>query len=60
MVITTVSDTSKLDGVVDSFPPDEGCEVLDEEMNEEEWDKNGNKNVTDSNDTHNLINWGSL
>ena len=25
------------------------------EMNDEEWDKNGNKNVADSDDTHNLI-----
>ena len=41
-----------MDGVVDSVPPDEGCAVLDEEMNDEEWDKNGNKNVADSNDTH--------
>ena len=35
--------------------PDEDCEVLDGEVNDEAWDKNGNKNVADSDDTHNLI-----
>ena len=35
--------SEKLDGVVDSVPPDEGCEVLDGEVNNEEWDKNGKK-----------------
>jgi len=32
-----------MDGVVDSVPPDEGCEVLDEEVNDEECDQNDNK-----------------
>ena len=36
----------------------EGCEVLDGETNDEEWDKNCNKNAVDSDDTHNLIKWG--
>ena len=40
----------KLDGVVDSVPPDEGCEVLDGEVTDEEWDENDNENVADSDD----------
>ena len=31
-----------LDGVVDSIPLDEGCEVFDGEVIDEEWDKNDN------------------
>ena len=38
--------------MVDSGTPDNGCEVLDEEMNGKEWDKGGSKNVVDSDDTH--------
>ena len=30
----------KLDGVVDSVPPDRGCEVLDKELTHEYWDEN--------------------
>ena len=45
----------KLDGVIDSVPPDEGCEVLDGEMDDEEWNKNDNINAAGSDDTHNLI-----
>ena len=48
----------KLDRVVHSVPLDEGCEVLDGEMNDEGWDKNGNKNVADTDDTHNLMKRG--
>ena len=44
--------------MVDIVPPDEGCEVLDGEVNNKERDKNGNKYVADSDDTHNLIKWG--
>ena len=44
--------------MVDSVLPDEGCEVLDGEMNDEEQDQNGNKNVTYSDDTLNVINGG--
>ena len=44
--------------MVGSVPPDEGCEVLDGEMNDEECDKNGKNTVADSNDTQNLIKWG--
>ena len=29
--------------------------MLDGEVNDDAWDKNGNKNVADSDDTHNLI-----
>ena len=39
---------------VDSVLPDEGCEVPDGGMNDEEWDKNGNRNVADSDDTHKM------
>ena len=37
--------------MVDSVPPDEGCEVLDGEVTDEKWDKNGNRYVADSDDT---------
>ena len=46
--------------MVNSVPPDEGYEVLDGEMDNEEWDKTNNKNVADSDDTQNLMKWGSL
>ena len=32
-----------VDGVVDSVPRDEDCQVLHREVNDEEWDKNDNK-----------------
>ena len=38
----------KLDEVVHSVPPDEGCKVLDEGVRDAEWDKSDNKNVADS------------
>ena len=44
--------------VVNSVPPDEGYEKLDGEVKDEEWDKNDNKNVADSDDTHILVKWG--
>ena len=43
-----------------SGPPDEVCRVVDGEVNDEEWDKNGNKNVADNDDTHILVKWESL
>ena len=43
-----------------SFPPNKGCEVLDGEVTDEEWDKNHNKNVADSDYTQILINRGPL
>eukprot|EP00794_Sanderia_malayensis_P015578 gene15578-17152_t len=39
-----------LPGVVDNVPPDEGCEVLDGELTDKEWDENDNENVADSDD----------
>ena len=45
----------KLDGVVDSVPPDEGYEVLDGELTEEEWDENENKTLADSDDEEDSI-----
>ena len=41
--------------MVDGAPPGEGCEVFDGKMNDEEWDRNDNENVADSNDTHNVL-----
>ena len=40
----------KLDGVVDNVPPDEGYEVLDGELTEEEWDENENETGDDEED----------
>ena len=45
----------KLDGVVDNIPPDEGYEVLDGELTEEEWDENENKTLADSDDEEDSI-----
>ena len=45
----------KLDGVVEKVPPDEGYEVLDGELTEEEWDENENKTVADSDDEEDSI-----
>ena len=49
-----------LDDVVDSVPPDEGCEVLGGEVNNEEFDTNDNKNNAYSNDAHILVEWGVI
>ena len=49
----------KIGRVDASVPPDEGCEVLDGVVNHEEWDKNDNNNVADSDDTHTSVKWGS-
>ena len=46
--------------MVDGVPPDEGYEMLDGEMDDEEWDKTNNKNVAGSDDTQNLIKWGVI
>ena len=46
--------------MLDSAPPDESCEVLDGEVNDEERDKNDNKNIADSDDTHIVVKWGRL
>ena len=34
----------KLDGVVDSVPPDKGCGVLNGELTHEQWDENDSEN----------------
>ena len=60
MVIPTDGVKCKLDGVVESVSPDEGCEMLVGEVNDEELDKNENKNIADSDDTHILVEWGAL
>ena len=46
--------TQKLDGVVDSVPPDKG-EMLDEELSHEKWDENDSENFADSDDSHSLL-----
>jgi len=50
----------KLNGVVDSVPPDKCCEVLNGGVNDEEWDKSDNRNVADSDDGHILVKWGVI
>ena len=42
--------------MVDSIPLDESCEMLDGEVNDEDWDKN----VADSDITHILVKWGRV
>jgi len=49
----------KLEWIVDSVPPDKACEVLDGEVNYNEWGKNDDENVADINETHNLVKFGS-
>ena len=44
----------KLDGVVDNVPPDEGYEVPDGELTEEEWDENENETVADSDEEEDI------
>ena len=44
----------KLDGVVDNVSPDEGYEVLDGKLTEEEWDENDNETVADSDDEEDI------
>ena len=48
----------KLDGVVDSVPPDKGCEVLNEELTHECWDENDSENFADSVIPTFLLKWG--
>ena len=50
----------KLDGVVESVPPDKGCEVLDGELTHEKWDENDSENLTDIDDSHTLLKWGVI
>ena len=47
----------KLDGLVDSVPPHKGCEMLDGEVTDEEWDENGSETFADSDDAHILLKW---
>ena len=47
----------KLDGVVNSFPPEKSCEMLDGELTHEEWDENDSENFADSDDSHILLKW---
>ena len=43
MKIPTDGAKYKLDGVVESAPLDEGCEVLDGKVNDGQWGKNDNR-----------------
>jgi len=47
-----------LDEVVDSVPPDKGCEVLAGELTHEKWGENDSENFADSDDAHILLKWG--
>ena len=47
----------KLGGVVDSVPPDEGCDVVDREVSVVARDKSDNKNVADNDDAQKVIKW---
>ena len=47
----------KLDGVVDSVPPDKGCESLDGELTHEYWDENDSEDFADTTDGHILLKW---
>ena len=47
----------RLDGVVDSIPPDKGCEVLDGELTHGKWDENDSENFADSDDSRILLKW---
>ena len=44
----------KLNGKVDNVQPNEGYEVLNGELTEEEWDENENKTVADSDDEEDI------
>ena len=44
--------------MVESVPPDKGCEVLDEELTHEEWDENDSESFADSDDSHSLLKLG--
>ena len=55
-----VDDPTTLDVVVDSVPPDKGCEVLDGEFTHEKWDENNSENSADSPDSHVLLKWGGV
>ena len=45
----------KLDGVVDSVPPEKSCKVLDEEFTNKQWGENDSENLTGSDDFHILL-----
>ena len=44
--------------MVDSVPPDKGCEVLDGELAHEYWGENDNNNFAGSDDIYILLKWG--
>ena len=46
--------------MVDSVPPENGCEVLDEELTHEYWGENDNNNTAGSDDSHILLKWGVI
>ena len=50
----------KLDGDVDSVPPEKGCEVLDGELIHQYLDENDSENFADSDGAHILLKWGLI
>ena len=48
----------ELDGVVGSVPPYKGCEVLDGELTDEQWNQNDSEKFADKVDGHILLKWG--
>ena len=50
----------KLDGVVESVPPDKSCEVLDGELTHKLWGEYDSENFADSDDSHILLKWGVI
>ena len=47
----------ELDGMVDSVPPDKGCQVLDRDLSFEYWDDSNSENFADGDDAHILLKW---
>ena len=47
----------KMDKVTALHPPDKDCELLDGELTHENWSENDSENFTDSDDSHNFLEW---
>ena len=44
--------------MIESVPPDTGCEVLDGGLTHQKWDENDSENVADNDDGHIMLKWG--
>jgi len=60
LMIPPVGVKLKLDGLVDSVPPDKGCEVFHGEVTREQWDEDDSENFADSDNAHTLLKWGLI